>query len=352
MTYSASARTVSCAPRAAKNWNVPTRTWLAATRVSSAPGSGWSRHTTSPLRTAASARVVGMPSACIASPIRYSRSTGPTAALPSPPRENGVRPEPLRAMSRRRPCRSITSPRSTARPSPSCGAEPAELVSGVGLRDRRRARGHDVAGEHRGGERRIERGDVEAELRGERVVEAQELRRRHRRGRHRRVAARQLAGVGVVEAEQLGGGGAHRQRLRRARYGHAQTDDPTPHALLQAGHAITMPLRDRRPAVSALAGWRLLPRPPRSILRTPNSLRGGSLLSEQTVGYRARNPAAARGREGGPVPVGISHTSMMDRRTPRQFQRGARLDRAHRFTSSISGQSEGARWIERDTDWI
>jgi hypothetical protein len=60
----------------------------------------------------------------MASPISTSRSIGPTAALPSPPRENGVRPEPLKAMSRRRPWRSITSPSSSARPSPSCGEKP------------------------------------------------------------------------------------------------------------------------------------------------------------------------------------------------------------------------------------
>jgi hypothetical protein len=60
----------------------------------------------------------------MASPINTSRSIGPTAALPSPPRENGVRPEPFRAMSRRRPARSITSPSNTARPSPSCGEKP------------------------------------------------------------------------------------------------------------------------------------------------------------------------------------------------------------------------------------
>ena len=77
-----------------------------------------------PVATTASARVVGMPSACIASPTSTSRSIGPTAALPSPPRENGVRPEPLNAMSRRRPARSITSPSSIARPSPSCGEKP------------------------------------------------------------------------------------------------------------------------------------------------------------------------------------------------------------------------------------
>ncbi len=56
-----------------------------------------------------------MPSACIASPITYSRSIGPTAALPSPPRANGVRPDPFRCRSRRRPCTSITSPSSSAR---------------------------------------------------------------------------------------------------------------------------------------------------------------------------------------------------------------------------------------------
>ena len=36
---------------------------------------------------AAKARVVGIPKACIASLTMYSRSTGPTPALPSPPRE-------------------------------------------------------------------------------------------------------------------------------------------------------------------------------------------------------------------------------------------------------------------------
>ena len=36
-----------------------------------------------------------MPSACIASLMTYSRSIGPTAALPSPPREKGVLPDPL-----------------------------------------------------------------------------------------------------------------------------------------------------------------------------------------------------------------------------------------------------------------
>ena len=98
--------------------------WLDATRVSTAPGSMVSRITRSPVVTAASARVVGMPSACMASLTRYSRSTGPSAARPSPPREKGVRPAPLSCTSRRVPPRSTTSPSRMARPSPSCGTKP------------------------------------------------------------------------------------------------------------------------------------------------------------------------------------------------------------------------------------
>ena len=45
--------------------------------------------TSSPVAATARARVVGMPSACIASLTSTSRSIGPTAALPSPPRANG-----------------------------------------------------------------------------------------------------------------------------------------------------------------------------------------------------------------------------------------------------------------------
>ena len=77
MTWSASSRSASTSPRAAKNWKVPTRMWLDATRVSTAPGSAVSRITGSPVVTAASERVVGMPSAAIASLTMYSRSTGP-----------------------------------------------------------------------------------------------------------------------------------------------------------------------------------------------------------------------------------------------------------------------------------
>jgi hypothetical protein len=51
-----------------------------------------------------------MRKACIASLTRYSRSTGPSAARPSPLRENGVLPEPFNCSSRRTPVRSRTRP--------------------------------------------------------------------------------------------------------------------------------------------------------------------------------------------------------------------------------------------------
>ena len=65
----------------------------------------------------------GTPSAAMASLTMYSRSTGPSAARPSPPREKGVGPEPLSWMSRRTPSGPTTSPSRMARPSPSCGTK-------------------------------------------------------------------------------------------------------------------------------------------------------------------------------------------------------------------------------------
>ena len=90
------------------------------------------RITASPVRVAASARVVGIPNACIASPNKYSRSTGPSTALPSPPREKGVRPDPFKWMSRRCPLRSITSAQKQRSAISQLRRETAELVPGIG----------------------------------------------------------------------------------------------------------------------------------------------------------------------------------------------------------------------------
>jgi hypothetical protein len=68
--------------------------------------------------------------------------------------------------------------------------------------------GTTLPGEHRRREHAIERGDVEAELGGERVVESQSSARRHRRRGHCRVAASQLTRVRVVETKAARGGHA------------------------------------------------------------------------------------------------------------------------------------------------
>ena len=106
------------------------------------PAARVSRCTGRPVATTARDRVVGMPSACIASLTMYSRSIGPTAARPSPPRANGVAPEPLRWMSRSRPSRADELAEQQRAPVAQPRDEPAELVPGVGLRDRRGAVGH------------------------------------------------------------------------------------------------------------------------------------------------------------------------------------------------------------------
>ena len=69
----------------------------------------------------ASARVLGMPRACIASEHRNSRIDERSTARPSPMREYGVLPEPLSCSSHSLPSVPRTPPSSSARPSPSCG---------------------------------------------------------------------------------------------------------------------------------------------------------------------------------------------------------------------------------------
>ena len=84
--------------------------------------------------------------------------------------------------------------------------EAAELVPGVGLRDRLGAFGNAVAGEQRGAGLAGQRGHIEPELFGQRRVEEQRLRRRHRFRAPRHREAFEVAGVGVVELQ--GGHGA------------------------------------------------------------------------------------------------------------------------------------------------
>jgi hypothetical protein len=80
--------------------------------------------------------------------------------------------------------------------------EAAELVAGVGLRDRRRALGHGVPGEKRDTLGRPEGFGLGAQLGGQGVVEREQLRLGRRSGAPRLAQLLQLPGVGVFQLEQ------------------------------------------------------------------------------------------------------------------------------------------------------
>ena len=161
--------------------------------------------------TAASDRVVGMPSAAIASLMMYSRSTGPRAARPSPRRENGVGPEPLSWMSRRTPSRAHDLAQQDGAAVAELRHEVAELVAGIGKRNRLGAERDAVARQDRHALRRGQRCGIEAELGGECGVELDQARRGDRRRRKPHVEALRQAGVAVVERQRDGAAG-HRCR--------------------------------------------------------------------------------------------------------------------------------------------
>ena len=194
---------------AAAYWKLPTRRWLLATRASTAPGSRVSRRTWRPVATTASERVVGMPSACIASLTTYSRSIGPTAARPSPPRANGVRPDPFRCRSRSRPSASTSSPSSSARPSPEPRGVPAELVPGVGLGHRGGPVRHRGCRPAAAGRRRCAASPGRGRARRQRLVEHQQPRVGRLLGLPGQRQLGQFAGEAAVQTNGRGGGDAH-----------------------------------------------------------------------------------------------------------------------------------------------
>ena len=94
MTKSASARSEATSSWAAKCSKWPKRMKVGANRVTTAAVSMVSRRTGASEPTMASARVVGMPSAAMASEHRYSRIDERSTARPSAMREYGVMPAP------------------------------------------------------------------------------------------------------------------------------------------------------------------------------------------------------------------------------------------------------------------
>ena len=127
-------------------WNLPTRRWLLATRASTAPGSTVSRCTVAPGRDdgeragRGDAERVHRLADDVLAQHRADRGEAVAAA-----RERRPARSPSGAGRAVRPSASMSSPSSSARPSPSRGRVAAELVAGVGLRDRRRAVGHGGA---------------------------------------------------------------------------------------------------------------------------------------------------------------------------------------------------------------
>ena len=121
--------------------------------------------------------------------------------------------------------------------------EAAELVPRVGLRDRLRAWGNRVAGEERRAFVARQRGDVEAELVGERCIEEQPRRGRHRLGLPGHRKALQFACVRVVELERRG----------RHRHGIVQSAKCERLSLptVEQGHSAAIAERRRDRALSA-----------------------------------------------------------------------------------------------------
>ena len=143
----------------------------------------------SPVATTASERVVGIPSACIASLMMYSRKAGPSAHLPSPLRENGVRPEPPIAQLRRKM---------------------AELMAGVGLGDRLGTFRHQTAGQCCDARRGCQRRRVCSEFAGQFLVQADQGRLACRRRLPENVELLEVADIGVVKGKKAGRWGVHR----------------------------------------------------------------------------------------------------------------------------------------------
>ena len=139
-----------------------------------------------------------MPRAAIASLITYSRSIGPSAASPSPPRENRVRPDPLNWTSTSRPSGVRCSPSRMARPSPSMVKWPnwcPAYAWAIGRDTRRRL----LAGEQRRGGLRREHAEVEAEFVREPVVQHRHPRLPHPGRRGGGVEGGRQPRVGVLE---------------------------------------------------------------------------------------------------------------------------------------------------------
>ncbi len=135
----------------------------------------------------------------MASLTMYSRSTGPRADLPSPPRENRRAPRALQLQIVTRAIRADHFTEQKGAAVAELGYESTELVAGIGLCNRLGTLGNRVAREHRDAVRRLQPVGVERELCREPEVETDELRLRNTGGFLFGEEPFRQPGIGVVE---------------------------------------------------------------------------------------------------------------------------------------------------------
>ena len=139
----------------------------------------------------------------MASLMMYSRRTGPSAARPSPLRENGVGPEPLSWMSRRTPSTIDDLAKQKGAAVTQLRDEGAELVAGIGHGQRFAELGHGVAGKDGDTLRRGKPGGIEPELSCERLVQPDEAGRSDGGRRQTRKEPLRQPRVAVVKGKDV-----------------------------------------------------------------------------------------------------------------------------------------------------
>ena len=117
----------------------------------------------------------------------YSRSTGPIAARPSPPRENGVRPVALQLNVVPNTIAADNLAQQIGPPIPKLRHKVAKLVPGVRHRQRLRTLRHTVPGEHLNAFLARQSVGVQTQQIGQLAIDAHEPRRPHRSGIHPRI---------------------------------------------------------------------------------------------------------------------------------------------------------------------
>ena len=237
--------------------------------------------------------MVGTPSACIAELITYSRNIGPTVARPSPPRAKGVRPEPFRCRSRRRPDAVDDLTEEQGATIAELGRIAPELMAGVGHGDRFGAGRNDVADEHPDALGRSELGLARAEFGGQVGVEGEQFRRR-RLGRlpgHEQTV--ELAHEGVVERE------GHASMLRAVRKRKPMNVINTPVAAVRYGPSITSWATGKTTMPTCAAGER--PRDREHRQQRPDRHQGGHGREHHRAAHERQHAApAAESREDRP----------------------------------------------------